>query len=235
MRRLIPLILIISFLLPLIPAYSAPAEESGPKTVALTFDDGPHPRITEKILDYLDSEQIKATFFIIGVNAELWPDIVKDEISRGHEIGNHTYSHDEKKRNSREEFASDLSHADSILHNDFGYETVLFRPPQGICNDNVMNAASELEYSVVLWNIDTHDWAHNSTENIVSTVMKKVKNGDIILFHDYVSGESHTLDALRVIVPRLKSEGYTFATVSELLAQSKPVINEYKIIRVLRG
>jgi len=225
MKRFIPLFIVFSLLLPLTPAYSAPFDTDGRKTVALTFDDGPHPRLTRKILDYLDSENIKATFFIIGVNAEQWPEIVRDEISRGHEIGNHTYSHDERKRNSREEFASDLNHADSLLHDDFGYETVLFRPPQGICNDNVKSAASELEYSIVLWNIDTHDWAHNSTQNIVSTVMNKVKSGDIILFHDYVSGENHTLDALRIIVPKLKSEGYTFVTVSELMENDRSVNN----------
>ena len=188
------------------------------KKVALTFDDGPHPRITRQILDYLDKEDIKATFFIIGCNAEQWPEIVKEEIEKGHEIGNHTYSHDEKKRRSASQMHDDLAHADDILRGSFGYETVLFRPPQGVCNDNVISAASDFEYKIVLWDIDTHDWAHVSTESIVSNVKQNVNEGDIILFHDYTSGESHTLDALKIIVPYLKSEGYTFATVSGLIS-----------------
>jgi len=214
--RIMPLILTAMIIFACLPVNAAKSASVVPKRIALTFDDGPHPRITPEILGYLAEEDIRATFFIIGVNAEQWPELVKKEIEAGHEIGNHTYSHNEKLRMSREAFSSDLIHADSILHDDFGYETVIFRPPQGICNKNVLYAASELDYSIVLWNIDTRDWEHNSTVNIVKTVMDNVKSGDIVLFHDYVSGESHTLDALRIIVPKLKAEGYEFVTVSEL-------------------
>ena len=214
MKSIICLLLAFLFSVPTVPI-SVTADKQ--KKVALTFDDGPHPRITRQILDYLDEEGIKATFFIIGCNAEQWPDIVKEEIDRGHEIGNHTYSHDGKKRGSASQMHDDLAHTDDILRGSFGYEAVLFRPPQGICNDNVISAASDFEYKIVLWDIDTHDWAHASTESIVSNVKQNVKGGDIILFHDYTSGVSHTLDALKIIVPYLKSEGYDFATVSELI------------------
>ena len=200
---------------PVIPASAS--SDKRQKKVALTFDDGPHPRITRQILDYLDKEDIKATFFIIGCNAEQWPEIVKEEIVRGHEIGNHTYSHDEKKRGSASQMHDDLAHTDNILRGSFGYETVLFRPPQGVCNDNVISAASDFEYKIVLWDVDTHDWAHASTESIVSNVKRNVSDGDIILFHDYISGESHTLDSLKIIIPYLKDEGYTFVTVSDLI------------------
>ena len=214
-KSLICLLLALIFSFPAVPVSASAAER---KTVALTFDDGPHPRITRQILDYLDKEGIKATFFIIGCNAELWPDIVEDEIKRGHEIGNHTYSHNEINRKSAAQMHDDLAHADDILRSSFGYEAVLFRPPQGVCNDNVISAASELSYSIVLWDIDTHDWAHASADSIVKNVKRNVNDGDIILFHDYVSGETHTLEALQIIVPYLKSQGYSFATVSELMS-----------------
>jgi len=92
------------------------------------------------------------------------------------------------------------------------------RPPQGKLNAHTISAANELDYNIILWSIDTLDWNHNSTENIVKTVLSSVKGGDIILMHDYASGSYHTCEALKVIIPKLLSKGYKFVTVSELIA-----------------
>lgn len=211
LKKIIPVLIAAISLLTVMP--SRAAEE---KRVALTFDDGPHPRQTMKILDYLDKEDIKATFFVIGVNAKQWGDIVREEIERGHEIGNHTYTHDRAKRESAPALKSDLLTNQSLLEEEFGYKTSLFRPPEGVCNENVKSVACDLGYSLILWDIDTKDWAHSSASSIVENVMNNVRDGDVILFHDYVSGENHTLEALKTIVPMLKEEGYTFVTVSEL-------------------
>ncbi len=217
--RLLSIALVLSFL----PAFALPfvfarEEEkiNEKKYVALTFDDGPHPRQTEKILDLLDSYNIKATFFVIGLNLEQWGDIVAREIRSGHEVGNHTFSHKHLISEKPEELRSDLQKTDSMLKNKYSYKTRLFRPPEGYISDSVRSISEEFGYTTVLWNVDTRDWANTETEKIVSTVIRHVKSGDIILFHDYVVGESHTYEALLTLIPWLCNEGYSFATVSEL-------------------
>ena len=185
--------------------------------IALTFDDGPHPKNTEKILDILDKYDVRATFFIVGVNAKNYPDTLKQVSKRGHEIGNHTYSHSILKDKSKEIVKQELFSTEKEIQRVTGKKTSLLRPPCGIYDKNTVSLAIENGYKVVLWNIDTHDWAHSSVENIVSSIEKNVRGGDIILFHDYVSGENNTKEALEIIIPRLKKQGYEFVTVSELL------------------
>ena len=185
------------------------------KTVALTFDDGPHPKYTEQILELLDKYSVKATFFVIGFNAVQWPSIVQKEIEKGHEVGNHTYYHKHDNAVNKEKLKEDMEMTESLLCGKFGYKTEIFRPPEGFCTDVVKSVASDMDYSIVLWDVDTRDWENTSAEKIISTVKREVKSGDIILFHDYVVGKSHTLEALEVLIPWLKDQGYTFVTVSE--------------------
>ena len=98
---------------------------------------------------------------------------------------------------------------------------MLFRPPEGLCSHDICEVAEKMDYSVILWTVDTRDWAGTPTTSIVNGVLKRVRGGDILLFHDYVSRRGHTLDALRKLIPALMAEGYTFMTVSELLALEK--------------
>ena len=186
------------------------------KRVALTFDDGPHPQATEKILDLLDKYSVKATFFVIGFNAQQWPHIVEKEISQGHQVGNHTYYHKHANASNRKALENDVGMTESFLCGELGYKTGIFRPPEGLCNEVVRSVAGQMNYSIILWDIDTRDWAHTSTEKMVANVKSNVKNGDIILFHDYVVGKSNTLEALEIIIPWLIEEGYSLVTVSEL-------------------
>ncbi len=196
------------------PCISSGAE-SGAK-IALTFDDGPHPTYTPQILDILKANDIKATFFVIGENAEKHPDIVKRIIAEGHEIGNHTYSHPHLKKIGDEELTLELKRTEALLTERFGYTPTLFRPPEGYCCAAVQQSSDRMGYSLTLWDVDTTDWAHNPSDNIIKTVLATVKDGSIILCHDFVTKPSPTPDAIKVLIPKLKAKGYEFVTVSEL-------------------
>ncbi len=188
------------------------------KTAALTFDDGPHPVLTDEILDILGEYGIKATFFVIGKNAEKYKKQLLRAYSEGHEIGNHTYSHLTASEKNRVCLTEELKKTDKIIYDITGQHPTLFRPPTGYCNSVAVQSAAELGYKIILWTVDTRDWAHTSTFAIQKNVSKNIGNGSIILFHDYISGASSTANALRALLPKLIAEGYTFQTVSELLS-----------------
>ncbi|MBQ7822213.1 MAG: polysaccharide deacetylase family protein [Clostridia bacterium] len=187
------------------------------KVIALTFDDGPHKYRTNEILDILSENDVKATFFVVGVMAEEYPDVIRRTLAEGHEIGNHTYNHSKMKKLSAEKLKYELERTEEVLFEICEYRPKLFRPPEGWCSDSIASAAGELDYDVILWNIDTLDWAHNEVGKICECVSTGIRPGSIILFHDYVSGDSSTVDALKLLIPELKADGYRFVTVSELI------------------
>lgn len=187
------------------------------KNIALTFDDGPHPVYTPEILDILSEYGVRATFFTIGENVEYYNDIIGMEAAAGHEIGNHTYSHMNLKKLPYQSVCREIERTERAIYETIEYRTRLLRPPEGAFGNNVCLAAAELDYTVICWSVDTRDWAHTPVADIVDNVLSSVKGGDIILFHDYVSGESPTPEALRIIIPELISRGYNFVTVSELM------------------
>lgn len=187
--------------------------ESKDKSVALTFDDGPHPKYTEEILDVLDEYGVKATFFVIGKNVKENPGLVEEELRRGHEVECHTYSH---------KYANDLGYKEALRElkkseDESGVVFSYVRPPGGILSKGFSKAASELSYKTVLWSVDTRDWKCPGVGRVVSAVTSNVEPGDIILMHDYVSGKSDTPEALKIIIPKLLEEGYVFVTVDELI------------------
>lgn len=214
--KLLTLILIISAVSTL-PSMGRETSGASEKRIALTFDDGPHKKYTEEILDILDKYHIKATFFVVGVCAEKYPEIVAREIASGHEIGNHTYSHAHLRNIKPSALTGEIEKAEQLILERLNYKTTLFRPPEGVCNDTVRAVAKDMNYSLVLWTVDTLDWVPASCDSIVKAVLDKVDGGEIILMHDYVVGKSNTPDALRVIIPALLERGFTFVTVSELL------------------
>ena len=186
------------------------------KQIALTFDDGPHPSQTHRILDILDRYGVKATFFMIGVNVENYPDAAKEVVERGHEIGNHTYSHSHLNRLGTGVLSSELEKCQLILENTCACRTHLFRPPEGYLSDGVFECAEQGEYSLILWSIDTRDWEIKNAQQIAQTVLSNVKAGDIVLMHDYVA-KSKTPEALEILLPKLLALGYEPVTVSQLL------------------
>ncbi len=194
--------------------YSAKTDE---KLIALTFDDGPHKFRTGEILDVLEKYDVKATFFVIGAMAHDNPDIIRRELRLGHEIGNHTYNHSKMRKLSKKNLIEELESTENELYEIAEYRPKLFRPPEGWCSDMIASAVGSIDYDVILWNIDTLDWAHNEVDKICESVLEGVKPGSIVLFHDFVTGDSPTVEALEIIIPKLKSQGYCFVTVSELI------------------
>lgn len=189
---------------------------SGEKTVALTFDDGPDKTKTDIILEILKRYEVKATFFMIGKNAELYPEIVSRVIASGHEIGNHTYSHVFLSGMSVCEVRSEFSRGANAIFSASEYEAHFLRPPGGIYDENVISAAKADNQIIALWSIDTLDWCHRSKNEIVTEVLENIRGGDIVLMHDYICGESHTAEALETIIPTLKERGYEFVTLSDM-------------------
>ena len=190
------------------------------KRVALTFDDGPCAEYTPVILDYLKQQNVRATFFLIGQNAESNPELVKREFDEGHEIGNHTYSHPNVKHISTDRLLNEIENCQNIIEEITGTRPKLFRPPGGFITDNIVTALTENSFTPVLWSWkqDTKDWSRPTVDYVVNTVLDNLNDGDIILFHDYNQQGSPTPAALKIIIPRLKEKGYEFCTVSELMS-----------------
>ncbi len=210
---------------PSMPAFNAPQKkmaavytkkENKGKKIALTFDDGPHPVYTEKILDILLEYDIPATFFVVGENASLYPEIIIRTVNEGHEIGNHTYYHRHLSEMKTYQIKKEIQLCEKTIYEICEYKTKLFRPPEGILPDEICRYAAREDYTVVLWSIDTRDWAHTPVSVMVNTVETSISSGEIILMHDYIIN-SKTPEALKIIIPYLLREGYVFVTVSELI------------------
>ena len=193
--------------------HSVPTET---KRIALTFDDGPHPSQTHRILEILDQYQVKATFFMIGVNVQNYPDAAKEVISRGHEVGNHTFSHKRMTTLDEASLAKELSACEDVLEELCEYHPHLFRPPEGVLNAYVKHCSERGDYTLILWSVDTRDWEVKNADVIAERVLSAVQPGDIVLMHDYVA-HSKTPEALEILLPKLLALGYEPVTVSELL------------------
>ncbi len=185
--------------------------------IALTFDDGPHPRYTPQILDILKKYGIRATFFLIGENVELYPDLAKRILDEGHEIGNHTFTHMKISDTSKEQLKREMENCEQALFELTEYRPTLFRPPQGRLDKKVETLAEMFDYKVILWNIDTRDWAHESPEAIKHNVITNIESGSIILMHDFIAHNSPTPKALELFIPLLLEEGYSFTVISDLI------------------
>lgn len=190
---------------------------NGEMKIALTFDDGPHGKYTDEILDILGQYGVKATFFVIGTNAALYPSLIERELSEGHEVENHTQNHTYLKKVCDSIIKDEMIENQSIIAGITQYKTKFLRPPGGLFDERLRSIAAELDYKIVLWSIDTCDWNHPTPENIVANVIEDIRPGDIVLMHDYIGGVSPTPMALRLMLPKLIECGYNFVTVSQLL------------------
>ena len=186
-------------------------EEDVAKKIALTFDDGPHPRYTEQLLDGLKERNVVATFFVTGENAQNYPNIIRREQEEGHLIGNHTYSHIQLTSGNRETFREELVKTNEILENITGEKVSFVRPPYGSWDKGF---EQELNMFPVLWNIDPLDWCSHNAECIAAKVVEKAGDGDIILMHDYYDT---SVTAALEVVDVLQKRGFQFVTVEEIL------------------
>ena len=187
------------------------------KRVALTFDDGPHPSLTPKILEILARYNVPATFFMVGQNVINYPMAARAVIEAGHEVGNHTFTHPHLATLNERSIMQEIGRCEDALEELCEYRPHLLRTPQGVLTPSLERCMLEDDYILVLWSLDTRDWDNKSTACIVQTVLDNVKSGDIILMHDYIGYNSKTPEALEKIIPALLSQGYEFVTVSALL------------------
>ncbi|MCM1258554.1 MAG: polysaccharide deacetylase family protein [Roseburia sp.] len=181
------------------------------KKIAITFDDGPNPTYTPGLLQGLRDRNVKATFFIIGKNAEANPELIQEIQKDGHLIGNHTYNHTQLNNSNREAFKEELKQCSEAIKNITGEETLFVRPPYGSWDKEI---EKELNMFPVLWDIDPRDWCSNDAGKIVETVLNQAEENSIILLHDQYDS---SIAAAFAIIDRLKEEGYQFVTVDEIL------------------
>jgi peptidoglycan/xylan/chitin deacetylase (PgdA/CDA1 family) len=181
------------------------------KLVALTFDDGPHPVYTEKLLDELRKRNVKVTFFVTGENASANPELIKQMSQDGHLIGNHTYSHLQLTSYNRDKFRDELVKTNNVIYEATGQEVCYVRPPYGTWDKKL---EAELNMFPVLWNIDTLDWCSNNPSVIASRALKNIGENDIILMHDYYST---SVTAALIVVDELLKRGYEFVTIDKIL------------------
>lgn len=178
--------------------------------VALTFDDGPNPENTKRILDVLNANYSHATFFVVGTNAEKYPETLKAISTSGSEIGNHSYNHTNLTSVNEEQVEKEIDEVNRAVKKATGENTTVIRPPYGAFNDDLL---SQLEEPVVLWDLDTEDWDSRNAQVIVDKILSDIKDGDIVLMHDIYES---TAEAVEILVPKLKEQGYQIVTVSEM-------------------
>ena len=177
--------------------------------VALTFDDGPNAN-TSRVLDILEKYNVKATFFVLGTNIEGYEDTILRMKELGMEIGNHMYSHKLMTRLTEEEITLEIKKVDDLVFDIINRYPTLIRPSYGTSNKRMLKI---IDRPVIIWDIDTLDWKSHNSNKIVSRIMNKVSDGDIILMHDIYSA---TVKAVDIVVPKLINEGYQIVSVSEL-------------------
>ena len=192
---------------------------SAGKKVAITFDDGPHPIYTKRILDILEKYGARATFFVIGRNIENYPEAFEELAKSDNEIGNHTYNHKRLGGLGRTRLESEIIMTERLIESYSNRHSSVLRPPEGDFGELLNEISLEEGYDIVLWSIDTLDWAHTPAQKMADTVLGSVGDGDIILMHDYTSHGAHTCEALEIIIPRLIEMGYELVTVSELICE----------------
>src|SRR5213596_268615 len=203
----------------------------GEHQVAITFDDGPDPRWTPKILDILKAASVKATFFVVGVNAERYPALVRRIVNEGHEIGNHTYYHPNLALCWPEHIRLELNATQLLLETITGRATTLFRPPYAadtgptdLSELTPLKIAEDLNYLVVMENIDPQDWAKPGADIILRRIKQQRHDGSVILLHDAGGDRSQTVQALPRILDWLHTRGDTVVPLSTLLGTTRDAL-----------
>ncbi|KEO83652.1 polysaccharide deacetylase family protein [Tumebacillus flagellatus] len=196
-----------------------PRVETTKKVVALTFDDGPNPEHTGEILKELDAKGVKATFFLIGQEIEKHPGEAKQIIQAGHEVGNHSYSHNRMIFKSPSYLSSEVEKTDALLR-DAGYQgDILFRPPNGKKLLYLPYYLKQHDRTTIMWDLepDSYEDIASSADKIVDYTVQHVRPGSIILLHAMYDSRGESMKAIPGIISKLQAEGYECKTVSELL------------------
>ena len=200
------------------PAVPAPAPTTGNKVIALTFDDGPGPH-TAHLLDILDQYGAKATFFLIGSKVSGQASIVRSIQARGHQLGNHSWSHPELPKLPVDQIASEIDRTNEAIRQATGITPAILRPPYGAVNGAVLEQLRLRGMSSILWSVDTRDWADRNSDIVCSRAVAGARPGAIILMHDI---HQTSVGAVPCILSALKQQGYSFVTVQGLLGNTTP-------------
>lgn len=199
------------FFLLLLPLFVIKGNATETKYVALTFDDGPSGRFTERLLEGLYDRGAKATFLLCGYRVEQYGSLTQRIFDEGHEIGLHGYSHKTMKGMSRRAIAQEIMDTEALLPE--GCHPQFLRPPGGFLSDPVVQVAQARGLPILKWSVDPKDWATNDTAAIETSVLKRIQDGDVVLLHDL---SDSSVDAALAIVDQLLEEDFEFVTVSEL-------------------
>lgn len=188
-----------------------PVELQGKKLVSFTFDDGPNPDTTPRLLDILAKYNVKGTFFIVGQRVAGNEDILKRMVDEGHLVCNHSWDHSDLTTLSEDQVDQQIDDTDQVIKDATGYITPMLRPPYGAYDDNTL---SYVKKPFVLWNLDSRDWESRDTDAIVKKVNDELAPGDCVLFHDIYDT---TVDAVEKLIPQLIDNGYSFVRTDELM------------------
>ncbi|MFM6815494.1 MAG: polysaccharide deacetylase family protein, partial [Dolichospermum sp.] len=165
------------------------------KVIALTFDDGPWPNSTAKVLDILQKNRIKGTFFVVGQNVKNYPDLTKRIVADGHTIANHTWHHWYHHMNAQTA-AYEVANTTDIIYKTTGVKTSLFRPPGGNMTNGVVAYAKSNKYAVIMWSSDSMDYSRPAVPRLINNIFREAKPGGIVLMHDGGGDRSQTVKAL---------------------------------------
>lgn len=204
----------------LVPIYRVECRE---KKVAISFDAAWGSDITPQLLNILKKHNIKTTFFLVKFWMEKYPDMTRLIAKEGHEIGNHSATHPQMGRIQREKIISEIKETHDKIKELTGQNAKLFRPPFGDYSNILITTANEMGYHVIQWDVDSLDWKDLSAGAIYDRVMKQIKPGSIVLFHN---NGKHTAEALEPIIVELKKRGYEIVPISELLIKGDYYIDK---------
>lgn len=205
--------------LPSVPPPGAQVSYSSVQTdqrvVAITFDDGPHPTQTPRLLKMLRDRNIKATFYVVGKNVKAYPHIIRQIVADGHEIGNHTWTHPSLTSISDEQIRRELKTTADAISEAANYTPRTIRPPYGAINARVKELMfTEFGYPTILWSVDPQDWRKPGVSVVTSRMVNAAHPGAILLAHDI---HASTIDAMPATLDQLLAKGYQFVTVSQLM------------------
>ncbi len=181
------------------------------KLVALTFDDGPSPETTLRLLSILKKENVPATFFVLGNRVQFYPEIVRKAYQEGHQIGSHTYNHLNLPELPIEEAQKEINMTRDIIKQTIGKDPEGTRPPYGATTPQITTIVNN---PVIQWSVDSLDWESKNADSIEQTVLSEVYDGSIILMHDIYDS---SVDGAQKVITDLKKQGYTFVTVNQLI------------------
>lgn len=184
--------------------------------LALTFDDGPHPTLTPRLLDILKQRNVKATFYVVGTNVRRYPHIMRRMVAEGHEVGNHTENHPHLSRMSPDAVRRELSVTHQAIVSATGIPPRTMRPPYGaITGEQKAWIKSEFGYPTIMWSVDPEDWKRPGASVVASRLVSGARPGGILLVHDI---HAASIDAMPSAIDQLLAKGFRFVTVSQLIS-----------------